>query len=143
MQNDLLNHWLHLNVKELYNFKFMRTIDSILMYKFSREVIADMRKKGIVNWMWGKGANIETKVKAMIELLPWYDEDYKKRLYNDLESISMEHDYDYHVFNWFTWSNYQMARKVYKLLHWWGFTRLFVSLTLFLLLSRYGYKYYI
>jgi hypothetical protein len=122
----------------------MSTIKSILEYNFTEEHKEALLSAWIVNWCGGEWAfRFDDFIETNIGTLPYFDMKKKRRLLQDLKEICYEHDADFFFKKGFYISNYKMARKVYKLFHWvtWKI-RFTTCLALFILLCRYGKRFY-
>lgn len=116
----------------------MKTIDKILEYNLTELEIFHLEIWEIINWCWAKWwPNFDKILKDMIEIIPWFNEFKKNKLYEDIRKICFEHDIDYRFQKWFYKVNYKMANKIYKLLHWAKFShRMSIKITCFILLNR-------
>lgn len=125
----------------------LRTIDTILRYKFTPEQIETYLDEEIINWCWGKwGFNFSKTLEDNIELFDSFDKWKAKELFEDIKALCYEHDYDFFVW-WgyfkFYLANFYFARWLFKLTHWASFVnRISIFMIAFVLLSRYGKKYF-
>ena len=120
----------------------MRTIDQILPFTLDIGQMIYLDLAGICNWCWWEWKNIDKQLRAMIELLPWFDESKVDALFRDIMKICFAHDADFYFKRGFHLSNFVMAARIYKLLHWAGWKRLLVAISLFYALSRYWKTFY-
>ena len=119
-----------------------RTIEEILPFSLSVDQMLYLEQAGICNGCGGEGENIDKQLRAMIELLPWFDESKVDALFNDMRKICFAHDADFFFKRGFYLSNFIMAKRVFHLLHWAGWKRIFVATCLFYALSRYWKPFY-
>lgn len=120
----------------------VRTIDQILPFSLFHNQMLLLEQAGICNgcgWEW---KNIDKQLRAMIEILPWFDESKVDTLFNDIRKICFAHDADFFFKRGFYLSNFVMAVRIYKLLYWAGWKRLIVATSLFYALSRYWKTFY-
>lgn len=120
----------------------MRTIESILDYNLTEAQKQALYSVWIVNGIGGEGQNIEKALLAIIELLPWYDNDKAEALLGDIRELSVEHDIRFYFQTGFYWANYVFAKGIFHLLHWSNWKRLVIAITTFLILNRGGKKFY-
>ncbi len=115
---------------------------TILEYNLTKKQISLLRKAGIYNGVGWEGENVEGVILQNIKLLPWYDESKAERLLEDIRSLAVEHDIQFYFKMWFYKSNLKFAIKIYKILHWSTGKRISVAIIAFILLNRYGKKFY-
>lgn len=123
-------------------YSMQRTINSILGYTLTEQQKKALYDAGIVNGIWWQGENIETPLLAIIELLPWYNNNKAQSLIADIRELSVVHDIEYVFKLWFYRSNYRFAKHLYQLLHWSNWKRFAVALTAFILLNRHWKEFY-
>ena len=121
----------------------MRTVDKILEYHLTELEINHLFISWIINWCWAKGwINFDKIIEWNIRLIPMFNNDKARQLFQDIRQICYEHDLDFRFKKWFYKSNYKFARKLYRLLReakiewvtkgqaWW------ISTTAFYLLNK-------
>lgn len=120
----------------------MRTLDSILEYNLSEYEKDCLFKCWIINGIGWEWQNIEKALLANIELLPNFDQNKAEALIEDMRAIADEHDIQFRLKLGFYRSNFKFAKKLFFLLHWSPIKRFAISLIAFILLNRYGKKFY-
>lgn len=120
----------------------VRTIDQILPFSLSVDQMLLLEQAGICNGCGWEGKNIDKQLRAMIEILPWFDESKVDALFNDIRKICFAHDADFFFKRGFYLSNFVMCLRIYKLLKWWWFKRVIISISLFLSLNKYWKTFY-
>ena len=120
----------------------MATIETILEYNLTEHEKTCLFQCGITNGIGGEGKNIEKALFENIKLLPWYDPKKAHDLIDDIRELSVEHDIQYTFKMWFYRSNFKFAKKLYLLLHWSGWKRLWVAFIAFLILNKCWKKLY-
>lgn len=122
----------------------MKTIDKILEYNFSKKEIESYIEKWIINWCgWNNSFKFDSLCKSTIPYLFGFNEEKTFDLYNDIEQICFEHDYDYWNKKWFIKSNLKMSFKLFRLFHWTSLLdRLWIAISTFLILNKYWKKFY-
>ena len=121
-------------------------IDKVLQYNFNDQEEACLIAAWIINWCWWAWwQDFDKTIKTFLESLSSFDKTQAKKLYEDIKKICWEHDVDFRLKVWFTKANYRMSKKVYLLINKWAWKRKSFSLAciIFLLLQKYGQKYYV
>lgn len=126
----------------LLYFRIMKTIHSILRYILTEQQEKALHDVWIVNGVGGEGQNIEKALLAIIELLPWYDNNKAESLLNDIRKLAIRHDVEYVFKLWFYLANFRFAKWLFHLLHWSNWKRLAVAITAFIILNRWWKKFY-
>jgi len=78
----------------------------------------------------------------MIEAMPNFEINQANELYSDIRVICYCHDLDFYTQQGFTRSNWRMAMRIAKLLHWIGWRRYIIAMVLFYTLTKYGKVFY-
>jgi len=95
----------------------MRTVDNILEYHLTELEVNHLFISWIINWCWAKGGiDFDVIIEQNIKLIPAFNNDKAKQLFNDIRQICYEHDLEFRFKKWFYKSNYKFARKLYRLL---------------------------
>lgn len=119
-----------------------RTIESILEYHLSEHEKTCLFQCWIINGIGGEGQNIEDILMQNICLVDGFDTSRAEALINDIRKIADEHDIDFRLKLWFYKANYKFSKKLFHLLHWTS-KRLAIALICFIILNRYGKKFYV
>lgn len=120
----------------------IKTINSILGYILTEEQEKALYDVWIVNGIWWQWQNIETALLAIIELLPWYNDNKAESLINDIRKLAIRHDVEFFFKLGFYRANFRFAKWVFHLLHWSGYKRLAISVIALILLNKIGKNYY-
>jgi len=122
------------------------TIKNILKYNFNREERRKLFNLWLTNWCgWKWGFNFSEILKNNIKLLKNFSE--FNNLARDINMICIEHDIEFIILRkrifWFYKANFNFAKKLFLLLHWWDlFWRVSIFLITFFLLCKYWKPYF-
>jgi len=125
----------------------MKTIERILDYDLKEEEVEGLLIWGMINWCWAKkGFSFDDLLDKGFKLLPkkikdleCFDEEKRLELLCDLKRICYEHDIDFRFQKGFVTSNYVMAKKVYRLVHWLPLKyKTGLALVIFMWLNKYA-----
>lgn len=125
----------------------MRTIDSLLRYKFTDKQIEALKELNIINWCWGNKGFKFINLKKRIEKLPFLDKDRIDSLYTDIEQLcNYNHDIEFYLWGWFIdyiKANYLFVLNIIWLLRWTSIRwRVVLFLLMLLGLLLFGWKYF-
>ena len=121
------------------------TIRGILTYKFTPFEESALMECEIANWCWWKWwVDFDEIIARNISYIPKYDPNKKKKFFQDLKRICIEHDVDFRLKLWFVKSNYRFAKKIFLLMKSWTTLkeRFVIALICFFLLCRFWKKFY-
>lgn len=125
----------------------MRTIDKLLPYSLSEEQKSLLTQAQIINWVWGAWECLEDIVDDIFEFIQKHAKDKidvnkLQSLWNDIQRLSIPHDIEFYFKLWFYRSNFRFAKNLFHLLHWAWYKRFSIAFVAFILLNRYGKKFY-
>ena len=122
----------------------MKTIDKILKRNnYTYSFLANMEKKGVCNWCWGKGGfNFSDNFKKM----PAFEADKEQKLLKDFRTVCNIHDIKFHFGNGFIdyiKANYEFWLNCIELLHWTSVNQRIIVFSLtFFGTTFFGWKYF-
>lgn len=123
----------------------MRTIEKILKYNFCKVTIRVYKENWIINGCGWKGwVDFSEIIKIFFEKFEKYNDEKIVQLWEDIEQLCYEHDYDYFIQKWFLKSNFDFAFWVFRLIKsWTNFSeRFLIFIIIYFLLNKYWKKYY-
>lgn len=123
----------------------MRTIEKILKYNFCKVTIRVYKENWIINGCGGKWwVDFSEIVEIFFKKFEKYNNEKIVQLWEDIEQLCYEHDYDYFIQKWFKKSNFDFAFWVFKLIKsWTNFSeRFLIFIIIYFLLNKYWKKYY-
>lgn len=123
----------------------MRKIEKILKYNFSKKTIEEYKKSWIINGCGWKGwVDFSKIIEIFFEKFEKYNDGKIIQLWEDIEQLCFEHDYDFYIQKWFKKSNFDFAFWVFKLIKSWTsfLERFVIFIIIYFLLNKYWKKYY-
>lgn len=124
----------------------MKAINKIIsLHKTNLIELETLEINWYINWCWGEwGFSFDRYIKEILHSFKWFKKDKAVSLYKDLRIICLCHDRAFHYKKGFYISNFWMARDIfiisYKITGLWN--RFWLSFWLFILLCKFGKKYY-